>query len=171
MIFYIADTHFGDERIMKLCHRPFGSVTEMNKKIMQNWNKTVTEDDTVYVLGDFALNDAEAKIIKYLRGKKFLLVGNHDRVLTNKTLKYFEITDKIMTIKDNGRSVCLCHYPLLSYENSVYGGYHIFGHLHNNKKDIAYDIMKKLPLCFNCGVDENDFMPKTLNDLILQAKE
>ena len=34
MIFYIADTHFGDERIMKLCYRPFGSVTEMNKKIM-----------------------------------------------------------------------------------------------------------------------------------------
>lgn len=35
MIYYIADTHFGDERIMKLSKRPFSDVDEMNKVLIK----------------------------------------------------------------------------------------------------------------------------------------
>ena len=40
-VFFIADTHFGSEKIFHYENRPFESVDEMNKVIVDNWNKTV----------------------------------------------------------------------------------------------------------------------------------
>lgn len=52
MIYYIADILFSHENILKLEHRPFESLDEMNENIINNWNASVSENDTVYVLGD-----------------------------------------------------------------------------------------------------------------------
>ena len=49
MIYYIADTHFGDERVMRLAQRPFTSVNQMNNYLCGKWNAKVGGDDTVYV--------------------------------------------------------------------------------------------------------------------------
>ena len=166
MIFYTSDMHLGDERILRLSCRPFASVEEMDAALIRNWNQTVSEEDTVYILGDLAYNDEAAQKVRKLKGRKALLLGNHDAGLTLETLNCFERVDKIMTITDGGYSVCLCHYPLLSYENSIYGGYHLFGHLHNNEKDLAYAIMENFPRSLPCGVDVNGFTPKTLAQLI-----
>ena len=166
MNYYIADTHFGDERIMKLSRRPFSNVVEMDNALLKNWNDIVSDEDTVYILGDFAADDYTAGVVKRLKGKKVLLLGNHDNVLSLSTLENFEKVDKILTIEEDGKFVCLCHYPLVSYANSIYGGYHLFGHIHNNENDRAYKIMKGFKRAFNCGVDENDFKPKTLMQFI-----
>ena len=166
MIYYLGDTHFGDERVMKLANRPYFSTEEMNKAIAQKWNERVCDKDTVYVLGDFAIDDTSAQIVSELNGKKILLLGNHDEVLSLTTLRKFACVKTIMTIEDNGRSVCLCHYPLLSYDRSVYGGYHVFGHIHNNKNDIAYSLQKQLTNSFNCGADVVGFIPRTLDELL-----
>ena len=171
MIYYIADTHFGDERIMKLCRRPFASVEEMNDSIIKRWNGKVSDDDTVYVLGDIAIDDEHAEAFFALNGKKILLLGNHDKVLNVDKLKSFTHVDKIMTISDSARSVCLCHYPMISFENSIYGGYHVFGHIHNNANDVAYNLQKQVDNMFNCGVDVNDFEPKTLDELIERKRK
>ena len=53
MNFYIGDPHLGHEAIIRLCNRPFADVDEMNEAIVCNWNSAVTNQDTVYVLGDF----------------------------------------------------------------------------------------------------------------------
>lgn len=166
MIYYIADTHFGDERVMRLAQRPFISVSQMNEFLCAKWNEKVGGDDSVYIVGDFAFDDAAAqKIFPLLNGRKHLILGNHDK-LSSESLNMFESVNQIVTVFDEGRSVCLCHYPLLSYENSVYGGYHIFEHIHNNQSDLAFNIVKNIPRIYNCGVDVNDFEPKTLNDLV-----
>ena len=166
MIYYIADTHFGDERVMRLAQRPFISVSQMNEFLCAKWNEKVGGDDSVYIVGDFAFDDAAAqKIFPLLNGRKHLILGNHDK-LSSESLNMFESVNQIVTVFDEGRSVCLCHYPLLSYENSVYGGYHIFGHIHNNQSDLAFNIVKNIPRIYNCGVDVNDFELKTLNDLV-----
>ena len=137
MIFYIADNHFGDERVMRLAKRPFRSVNDMNDTMISLWNKKVGVADVVYVVGDFAIDSQVAiKTLEQLNGQKILIWGNHDVYLDEQAIQYFESTSTICTIKDGAYSVTLCHYPLLSYENSVYGGYHVFGHIHNNPQDI-----------------------------------
>ena len=45
-VFMISDTHFGDERILRYENRPFSSVEEMDKAIIENWNQVVGEEDT-----------------------------------------------------------------------------------------------------------------------------
>lgn len=51
-VFMISDLHFSHANIIKYCKRPFSSVDEMNSTMITNWNNTVKEDDTVFVLGD-----------------------------------------------------------------------------------------------------------------------
>ncbi len=166
MIYYIGDTHFGDKRVMELAGRPYCSAEEMDDDLVRKWNGRVKDDDTVYVLGDFAFDDASAQVIDKLYGKKILLIGNHDDVLSSETLRKFDCVKTIDTISDCERSVCLCHYPLLSYHNSIYGGYHVFGHIHNNPNDKAFHLQRQLPNSFNCGVDVVGFTPRTLDELI-----
>ena len=40
-VFFIADTHFGSEKIFHYENRPFKSVDEMNDTIVHNRNNTV----------------------------------------------------------------------------------------------------------------------------------
>ena len=80
--YFIADTHFGGENIRRYENRPFETATEMDEKLIENWNNVVTAEDTVYMLGDFSdYADAEkdAEILQKLNGTKILVMGNHDR--------------------------------------------------------------------------------------------
>ena len=171
MIYYIGDTHFGDQRVMELAGRPYSSTEEMDGDIISKWNERVKDGDTVCVLGDFAFDDASAQVIEKLHGSKVLLLGNHDEALSLATLRKFARVESIGTIDDCNRSVCLCHYPLLSYNRSVYGGYQVFGHLHNNSNDRAYQLQSQLPNSFNCSADVVGFTPRTLDELIAFKRE
>ena len=37
-IFYIADTHFGHQNIILFDNRPFFSIEEMERELINNWN-------------------------------------------------------------------------------------------------------------------------------------
>ena len=50
MIFYTADTHFGHANIIRFCDRPFSSVEEMDRIMIENWNKRVQHEDSIYVI-------------------------------------------------------------------------------------------------------------------------
>lgn len=77
--FFTSDFHFWHANIIKYCNRPFKSVEEMNEELIRRYNSVVSPDDTVYVLGDFAMAFRPVETITpRLNGKKYLVPGNHD---------------------------------------------------------------------------------------------
>ena len=79
MIYFTADTHFGHANIVRMCERPYPDVDTMNEAMIAAWNERVHGNDTVYIVGDMFLRCADPeRILKRLKGKKRLIVGNHD---------------------------------------------------------------------------------------------
>ena len=167
MIYYTADLHFGHENIISFSGRPFGSIEEMDKALIENWRAVVQPNDDIYVLGDLIFRSRDpAKYLKQLTGKIHLIKGNHDTFLKNKPLeRYFASIDDMLTISDEGRRVFMCHYPLAEWPGYYRNAIHLFGHIHNNRNK-ACEIMESLPNCYNVGVDCIGFTPLTLTQII-----
>ena len=170
MNYYIADTHFSHRNIIRLCGRPFGSVEEMNKTIIDNWNRRVTGSDTVYILGDFSYRttaEDTAAILDALKGRKVLITGNHDRRIEKNPVlrKKFEKVASYLRIYDCGKDIVLSHYPMAEWDGFYRGAYHFYGHIHNNDND-AQRYMKTRPRACNVGVDVIGFCPKTADEII-----
>lgn len=72
---FTSDTHFGSERVRLLSKRPYTTVEEMDKDLIEKWNKIVKPDEDVYHLGDFG----NYSILKHLNGKIHLILGNYER--------------------------------------------------------------------------------------------
>ncbi len=101
MFFFIADTHFGHNAIIDLCHRPFKCVEEMDSFMIERWNEKVSHNDTVYIIGDlFYKHKDPEKILKQLKGKKRLIVGNHDGGWLNRmdASRYFVSVDRLIEV-------------------------------------------------------------------------
>ena len=169
MIYYISDTHFGHENVISFDNRPFQNANEMDKAIIDNWNSRVTDNDTVYILGDLCYRNSKAPewYLSQLRGHKHLIVGNHDEktLKSVEALKYLESINQILRIKDNSQKIVLCHYPLAEWQGFDSGALHIYGHIHNCKRN-AYNYMKTLPTAYNCGCPIVNYTPATLDELI-----
>lgn len=170
MIYYIADLHFGHANVIKFDNRPFSDVNEMDKYMIELWNLRVKDEDHVYIVGDVSLNN-KLPIEKYLaqlKGHKHLIRGNHDgRLLDNqKAMEYFDSVDDILEINDEGRRVCMCHYPMAEWPGYYRGSWHIYGHIHNNKNEAFY-IMKDKERALNAAVAINNYMPVTFNELVV----
>lgn len=128
--FVIADLHFGHNNIIKYCNRPFASVDEMNTELINNWNKTVGKDDTVFVCGDVALNKRLCKeIIPLLNGRKILIMGNHDQGSTQfyRDCGFAEVSRYPIVVKG---FYIFSHAPLPMINTAPYFNY--YGHVHND---------------------------------------
>lgn len=119
--FACSDTHFGHKNIIRYCNRPFSSVDEMNEHMIMKWNSVVSDEDTVWFLGDFAFLKLEETfaIFDRLRGQIKIVPGNHDERLLEEwnqsehwTRKRIEILDPLVHTKIDGRPFVLCHYPI-----------------------------------------------------------
>lgn len=170
MIFYTADLHMGHQNILKLSNRPFATIEEMHRVLVENWNAVVQENDEVYIVGDviFRSNDHPEQYLKQMKGIKHLIVGNHDRQNLKKETftNWFASIQEYLCIEDEGRKVVLFHYPILEWDGYFRGSYHIYGHIHNSDGNYANQIMGQVKNAFNAGVDVNDFTPQTLSQLI-----
>lgn len=168
MNYYIADCHFGDEKVISFSNRPFLSVEEMDEAMIYNWNKCVREWDDVYIIGDLIYRSLDPeKYLKKLNGRLHLICGNHDQTIkmTHSLHKYFvEICDYLV-VKDGTHRIVLFHYPLLEWDGYYYGTWHIFGHIHNHLS-LTQKRVKNLQKALNCGVDVTGFRPLTFDELV-----
>lgn len=83
MIWFTADTHFGHSNILGGNQRPFGSIEQMNARLVAAINDRVSCRDTLYVLGDFSYRTTVAEALR-LRERincehMRLIRGNHDK--------------------------------------------------------------------------------------------
>jgi calcineurin-like phosphoesterase family protein len=169
MIYYFADTHFGHSNIIKMCKRPFQDIEEMDRKIIQNWNSRITNNDDIYFIGDFSYKGGSPqRYLSQLKGKKHLVLGNHDGKIANNpdNQKYFVEIDKRIVLKDNDKMIVLEHFPLVEWEGYFRGSIHIYGHIHNNTTNQTYQIVKNLKNAYNAGADILDFYPRTLQEVV-----
>jgi calcineurin-like phosphoesterase family protein len=81
MNFYIANMHYNHQQIIDYEKRPFANANNMNQTFDSNWNKTVGEDDDVWIAGNWSFywrpETIERRLSK-MHGRKHLILGNHD---------------------------------------------------------------------------------------------
>lgn len=148
MIYFIADTHFNHENIIKYCNRPFKNSQEMNEYIIKKWNSVVKKEDTVYHLGDVGFGTTEMlkELVGKLNGKKILLRGNHDfkRGLNGwKEVGFSEVYKKKIELGN----LVLTHAPIeLEDKEKI----NVFGHIHDKPLDERFD--KDNHICVSCDV-------------------
>ena len=157
-VWLISDTHFFHPSILyfhparrdacgvtleELQADKNSAIEKHDKWLIDKWNATVKRNDIVYILGDFCLGNKEKteKILQKLRGKKYLIRGNHDKSC-NGLERYFEWVGDIKEAKftnnqykfiDPDETFCieLCHYPLLTWNRRPNGTCMVHGHCHN----------------------------------------
>lgn len=137
-IFFTSDLHFKHKNVISYCDRPFKNVDQMNEFLINQWNTTVSNDDTIYVLGDFAMNPkVTKKIVQQLNGKKILISGNHDatfiqhpksqkmidKYLANGWYEVYPHTTSI--ILKNNKQVLLSHLPYNNRFGNLYDSRYI----------------------------------------------
>ncbi|MEL6296935.1 MAG: metallophosphoesterase [Pseudomonadota bacterium] len=77
-IWFISDTHFGHDAVIRFGNRPFANADEADAAMAERWRACVKPDDLVFHLGDVAWNAGGLKLFTELPGTKRLIMGNHD---------------------------------------------------------------------------------------------
>ena len=168
-LFFTSDNHFSHKNILKYQpeDRPFADIDEMNEMIIERHNSVVGKDDQVYFLGDFAFTNLNntIEILERLNGRKFLVYGNHDRVMRDKKIdSYFEWRKQYyeLNLKGYGYTgyapMVLFHYPIERWNRKSYGAYHLFGHVHSSEYNDD--------LRLNVGVDSHNLTPWELTEIM-----
>lgn len=158
--FFIADTHFGHEAIIRYENRPFENIEEQEKQLIKNWNETVDAEDTVYVLGDFAASESKEEVSRLcnrLNGKKILVLGNHDTQSPGWYRQCGFDEASAWPIVVEGFWI-LSHEPLYINENMPYAN--IYGHVHANP---TYNNFSRQSICV-C-VERIDYRPITFDEI------
>ena len=165
--FYTSDQHFGHANVIQRCNRPCADVDEMDAAMIANWNAVVGDTDIVYVLGDFSLHsvDRTREIFDALRGRKHLVLGNHDVDQKGRVHKRLRDLDwaappaHAIETTDGGVRVYLHHYACRVWPSSHYGSVHFYGHSHGRLPGVGKSR--------DVGVDMPDvaFTPRTFTEL------
>ena len=162
-IWFVSDTHFGHVSILyfhplrreacgvtleELQADKNSAIAKHDQWLINKWNSVVRKQDTVYFLGDFCLKNKEytENILRQLKGKKFLIRGNHDKSL-NGLENYFEWVGDIKEAKftnnqfkfiDPNETFCveMCHFPMLTWNRRPHGTCMVHGHSHGNANNV-----------------------------------
>lgn len=141
---YITDLHIG-------CTNSFDNRTlEHDEILVKNWNSVVNNNDTTFILGDIGRcgnnkdNEYLCSVISRLKGKRVLVVGNHDKMglkdcrvkqLFDSVVDYLELTDNYNGIN---QKLVLSHYPIFSWNGCYKDTVLLYGHTHGNFDDDIY---------------------------------
>lgn len=174
MIYFTSDQHYWHARVIEYCNRPFSSIEEMNAGLIALHNRTVSPDDTTYMLGDFCFGNQHKMrtILSQLNGTKILIRGNHDRL---KDHKLIELGFSAVSERSNFDDMLLSHYPYRGAEHDERderfverqyvdeGSWLLHGHVHQH--------WKKKARMINVGVDVWNLRPASLAEILTLQRE
>ena len=172
--FLISDTHFGHTNTWQKFTledgkplRPFASTEDMDETMVENWNKTVRPQDTVYHLGDVVIARRHLETVKRLNGRKILIRGNHDIF---KDRDYYEAGfEQIHGVRVFVDQFILSHIPL--HPDCVGERFkrNVHGHLHGNRIMWAPKHPKQLvidPRYLCVCVEQINYTPISFDDVL-----
>lgn len=157
--FFCGDLHFDHKFLAKL--RGFDSVEEHNSTIITNWNKVVSKQDKVFILGDITMHKAtNYSLLAKLAGYKYNIAGNHDELThANQLLQYIKGVGGAYVYK---YKYLLTHIPVHPECMSRFT-LNIHGHVHNQTiKDSRY---------FNTSLETINMTPITLDQILERVKK
>lgn len=158
-IFFTSDTHHDHKNILRFCparaarwpatrlppafNEKTGQMEEqfdvevMNEGMIERWNDVVKPGDTVYHLGDcsFGRPDRAAAWLRRLHGNIHFVSGNHDKVVhENESVRsmFASIRDYREIRGPDKLKIVLFHFPLVVWNRSHHGAWHLHGHCHNS---------------------------------------
>ena len=159
-VWFTSDTHFGDPRVLRIDKRPFRTVAEHDAALMALWNETVSADDEVWHLGDFALHgqgDRIEDLLAALNGRKHLVTGNNDGPATLAASGWASV-QAYAELNLGGTALVMCHYAFRTWKNMGRGWIDLHGHSHGKLKPQTrqYDV----------GVDAWEYRPVGLETIL-----
>lgn len=164
-VFVVSDEHHGHRGIIEFCNRPFVSTEEMTETIIARHNAKVPRRQsyvTIHV-GDMfwhTLTTEECiRILDRMNGRHAFLYGNHDEnILGSKELQAkFEWVRDTHMLYFNKKSLWLSHYAHRVWPRSHKGGWHVFGHSHQE--------LPPMGKSFDIGVEGHDYEPWSLEEI------
>lgn len=168
-VFFTSDTHYDHKNIVRgvtewtdppeildLTTRPFSDTEEMNRFLVESINDTVSENDTLYHLGDVCLS-SEYKTLEFISKIRckhiYLVYGNHDsNIISSRQLREsFAACSYYCELKLEKELFTLFHYPIDDWKNMNKGSFMLHGHQHNRKEwltasrrmDVGFDAHQK----------------------------
>ena len=164
-LFIISDTHFGHANMLRFTDsktdlrvRPnWESVDEMDEHMIDRWNSVVQRDDIVYHLGDVYMGGNRGlTVLPRLRGRKRLILGNHDNGKDQNLHRHFE---KILMWRMFPEFRCLLtHVPVHESTLNAKVPYNLHGHIHQNSSPSPQHI--------NCCVEVQHYTPRSIEELV-----
>lgn len=169
MIYFTSDLHFYHEKIITMVNRPFQNGEEMNRRLIENWNRRVGPEDEVYILGDVTMkgHTLAEEALHQLRGCKYLVRGNHDRFVDSPHFdrSLFEWVKDYHELEWKNQWFILFHYPIAEWNGFFRGSIHLHGHQHNHP-DYNYKNLAQGLKCYDVGVDANYMAPVSADDIL-----
>ena len=138
--YIIGCTHFYHTNIIKYCRSnkfeySQNGMEKMNALLVKNWNKIVSDKDTVIHLGDFCFKisiTSARDMFNSLNGKKLIVMGNHDGSISRLyDMGFISVLDECV-IRYKGKRILCTHRPQDTLRPDIDGVFH--AHIHNSSE-------------------------------------
>ena len=175
MIYLTSDLHLFHDRDFIYGPRGFETVYEHAEKVLENWNKLITKEDDVYILGDLMLNDNKLgyKFLSQLNGNLHIVYGNHDTdtriAIYNDLHNVVEMCGYATMLKYGKWNFYLSHFPTktANYDDSKKhigkNLWNLCGHVHTKDKFLE---MRQGLMSYHVELDAHENQPVSIDTVI-----
>jgi len=164
-LFITSNQQFGREGAIQQYSRKFKDAKQMDEHMIKQWNSVVSDEDLVYVVGNFAWDPERAEYaIKRLNGTIIIMNGKWDRAskdLVSKLGSELGIAYNEEAIKYlNDINVVLSYWPLSDWPHREEGSISVIG-IPKAQFNTNHEIKR-----VNVAVDYWDFKPVDIKKVI-----